>query len=148
LTLHARFLRLKIDPFSASSSRIQKGFSSWIRSPGGIVWWKNEGRKSRGTVPLKGQYLKIFNPCFFFINHSPQQKPNFLDILLCWKLPFWGKIMLLKIFLRICWSSPLIFTFSSNSKYVMFTYLFVFAILPFLRTWEPIIVFEKASAVS
>jgi hypothetical protein len=28
LTLHARFLRLKIDPFSASSSRIQKGFSS------------------------------------------------------------------------------------------------------------------------
>jgi hypothetical protein len=33
-------------------SRIQKGFSPWISGPGGIVWWKTEGRKSRDTVPL------------------------------------------------------------------------------------------------
>jgi hypothetical protein len=33
--------------------RIQKGFSSWIRGPGGIVWFKKtEGQKSRDTVPL------------------------------------------------------------------------------------------------
>jgi hypothetical protein len=34
-------------------SRIQKGFSPWIRSPGGIWWKTTEGRKSRDTVPLK-----------------------------------------------------------------------------------------------
>jgi hypothetical protein len=32
---------------------IQKGFSPWIKGPGGIVWFKKtEGRKSRDTVPL------------------------------------------------------------------------------------------------
>jgi hypothetical protein len=35
-------------------NRIKKGFSPWIRGPGGIVWWKNpESRKSRDTVPLR-----------------------------------------------------------------------------------------------
>jgi hypothetical protein len=34
-------------------SRIKKGFSLWIRGPGGIVWWKKpEGQNSRTTVPL------------------------------------------------------------------------------------------------
>jgi hypothetical protein len=30
-----------------------------------------------------------------------------------------------------CQSSPLIFTFSSNYMYVMFTYVFLFAMVPF-----------------
>jgi hypothetical protein len=36
-------------------SRVQKGFSPWIRGPGGIVWWKTKGRKSRDTVSLNWQ---------------------------------------------------------------------------------------------
>jgi hypothetical protein len=41
-------------------SIIQKGFSPWIRGPGGIVWWKkNENRKSRDTVPLRYGLWKL-----------------------------------------------------------------------------------------
>jgi hypothetical protein len=50
LTQHARFLRSKIDHISANSKQNSK--SPWIRGPGGIVWWKTEGRKSPDTVPL------------------------------------------------------------------------------------------------
>jgi hypothetical protein len=35
-------------------SHMQNGFRPWIRTLGGIVWWKKtEGRKSRDTVPLR-----------------------------------------------------------------------------------------------
>jgi hypothetical protein len=35
-------------------SHMQNGFRRWIRTLGGIVWWKKtEGRKSRDTVPLR-----------------------------------------------------------------------------------------------
>jgi hypothetical protein len=33
-------------------SRIQKGFSSWIRGPGGIVRWKNRGSKISWHCPF------------------------------------------------------------------------------------------------
>jgi hypothetical protein len=49
------YRRLKILISSQIRSRIQKSFSRWIRDPKGTVWWKkNEGRKSRDTVPLSG----------------------------------------------------------------------------------------------
>jgi hypothetical protein len=38
-----------------------------------------------------------------------------------------------------CQSSSLIITFSSNCIYVMFTYLFVFAMVSLKREWDPII---------
>jgi hypothetical protein len=38
-------------------SRIQKGFSLWIRGPGGIVWWKkNRGSKIWWHCPFKDYY--------------------------------------------------------------------------------------------
>jgi hypothetical protein len=48
-----RTLQTIISNVSAIRSQMWNGFSPWISALGGIVWWKNEGRKSRDTFPLK-----------------------------------------------------------------------------------------------
>jgi hypothetical protein len=56
---------------SANLKQNSKRFRSWIRVPVGIVWWKNEGRKSRDTVPLT-----FFPNCF-------------CSLQLCQRSPYW-----------------------------------------------------------
>jgi hypothetical protein len=41
-------------------SHIQKGVNPCIRGLGGVVWWKNKGRKSRVRVPLKNQPTLLY----------------------------------------------------------------------------------------
>jgi hypothetical protein len=47
-------------------SKIQKGFSPWIRGPGGILWWKKNQTVSRN-----------FRPSFFFYQNI---RPGLLNI--------------------------------------------------------------------
>ena len=37
-------------------NKIRKYFNPLVSGPGRIGWWKNEGRKSRWTVPLRAKY--------------------------------------------------------------------------------------------
>jgi hypothetical protein len=39
-------------------SRIQKGFSPWIRGPGGIVWWKKPRVENPETLSLSQNFAK------------------------------------------------------------------------------------------
>jgi hypothetical protein len=45
-------LRLKIQISSRIRSRIQKGFTLWIRGPWGIVWWKKWRSKISWHCPF------------------------------------------------------------------------------------------------
>jgi hypothetical protein len=47
-----------------------------------------------------------------------------------------------------CQSSPLIFMFSSNYRYLMFNHVVIFAMVSLKREWEPIIVFMNDPTVS
>jgi hypothetical protein len=93
------------------------------------------------TVPLKWQCHEIFDPCFFSSNNSPQgpdsQTESLLHMASYSPRKIYAEIVKIgshslnetagsKFF---CQSSPLILTFSSNYRYVMFRYVFVFAIV-------------------
>ena len=59
----SHFKMLIIQPRSKTN---QNGPRTSLMGPGGVVWGKTEYKKSRETVPLKGQCHKIFE-CWFFM---------------------------------------------------------------------------------
>jgi hypothetical protein len=46
------------------NNQIWNQLSIWIMVKGGYFWWKNEGGKSRATIPLTTKYSKSFQRSF------------------------------------------------------------------------------------